>query len=949
MKHASAFALIFSVAGLTAHDLFAQSKLIETVTRKGDELVIPFQKYLLPNGLTVILTEDHSDPLVHVDVSYHVGSAREEIGKSGFAHFFEHMMFEGSDHVKRGDHFKIVTAAGGDMNGSTDIDRTHYFETVPSNQLEKMLWLESDRMGFLLDAVTQQKFENQRATVKNERGQNYDNRPYGLVREAAAKAMYPYGHPYSWLTIGYVEDLNRVDVGDLKRFFLRWYGPNNATLTIGGDIDPKQTLAWVEKYFGPIPRGPQVNKTVLPPPMLTADRYVSYMDNYARMPLLYVSYPGVRLFDKDQAPLDALSMIIGQGNSSMLYRHFIKGGIAVNTGMGSENGELAGTINISVIAYPGQSLPAIKTQLDSVLDAFEERGVTDDDLARYKSTSEAQYLHVLESVSGKVNQLADAELFAGDPNHTVAELAAIRGVTREDVMRVYHHYIKGRAAVVLSVLPKGGGAVPAAPDNYVVDSTHYQAPDYGYSGLTYHKPTDNFDRNIEAIAGPNPVVKVPEYWESSTTNGIRMIGSRTREIPSVTIHLEIRGGALWAEKDSSKAGLASLVAQMLNENTRDQSAEQMSDALDKLGSSIEVSATPTAITFAVTSLTRNLDKTLALLQERLFHPAFTEEAFNRIKRMTLQGFQARRTQAAALAGAVINRLLYASGNIRPFALSGDEHTIGNLTLADDQDFYDNYFAPNLTTIAVVGDVQEKAIKEKLAFLNSWASKPVNPPPADMSAATPAAKTIYLVDVPHAAQSEIRIARLTGVNYDPTGLFYRLTLMDYPLGGGFNGRINLDLREDKGWTYGAYSFFNAGKYGGAFIAQGGVRASASDSAVAEMLKVIDDYAKDGMTAAELAFTKNSIGQADALKFETNEAKAGFLSNMLEYNLSAEYVTEEQHILSAVTGDELNRLARNYLDTAKMTILVVGDKALILPGLEKLGYRVVEVDANGRQRS
>src|SRR6185312_10343831 len=287
MSRITSITLLLSVAVLGGVSGSAQPsalpKLVESFTRKGDGLFIPFQKYVLSNGLTVILTEDHSDPLVDVDVSYHVGSAREEIGKSGFAHFFEHMMFEGSDHAKRGLHSQLVTATGGEMNGSTDIDRTHYYETVPSNQLEKMLWLESDRMGFLLDAVTQQKFENQRATVKNERGQNYDNRPYGLVREAAAKAMYPYGHPYSWLTIGYIDDLNRVNVGDLKRFFLRWYGPNNATLTIGGDIEPKQTLAWVEKYFGGIPRGPEVKKTVRPPPVLTTDRYVSYTDNYARM------------------------------------------------------------------------------------------------------------------------------------------------------------------------------------------------------------------------------------------------------------------------------------------------------------------------------------------------------------------------------------------------------------------------------------------------------------------------------------------------------------------------------------------------------------------------------------------------------------------------------------------------------------------------------------------
>src|SRR5688572_10011996 len=270
-----------------------QTKLVEKVTRKGDELVIPYEKYVLSNGLTLIIHEDHSDPVAHIDVTYHVGSAREEIGKSGFAHFFEHMMFQGSDHVADEQHIKIVSDAGGTMNGTTNRDRTNYFETVPANHLEKMLWLEADRMGFLLDAVTQKKFEVQRATVKNERGQSYDNRPYGLANETISKNLYPYGHPYSWMTIGYVEDLNRVDVKDLKNFFLRWYGPNNATVSVGGDVKPAEVVRLVEKYFGVIPPGPKVEKVVVPPVQLSADRYVSYTDNYARTPQLSITYPTV--------------------------------------------------------------------------------------------------------------------------------------------------------------------------------------------------------------------------------------------------------------------------------------------------------------------------------------------------------------------------------------------------------------------------------------------------------------------------------------------------------------------------------------------------------------------------------------------------------------------------------------------------------------------------------
>src|SRR4051812_41719945 len=346
----------------------AQAKLVEKITRQGDELVIPYEKYVLPNGLTVIVAEDHSDPIVQVDVTYHVGSAREQIGKSGFAHFFEHMMFQGSDHVKDEEHFKMVTDAGGTLNGSTNRDRTNYYETVPSNQLEKCLWLEADRMGFLVDAVTQQKFEIQRSTVKNERGQNYDNRPYGLVQEVSSKAMYPYGHPYSWLTIGYVEDLNRVNVNDLKNFFLRWYSPNNATLTIGGDVNTKDVIKMVEKYFAPIPRGPEVSPVKLSPVKLTSDRYVSYVDNYARAAQLRISYPTVREYDADMPALACLAQVLGSGGgggggrgrrggrggggggsttNSVFFQELIKTEKALQVSTTSNLNELAGEFSIS--------------------------------------------------------------------------------------------------------------------------------------------------------------------------------------------------------------------------------------------------------------------------------------------------------------------------------------------------------------------------------------------------------------------------------------------------------------------------------------------------------------------------------------------------------------------------------------------------------------------------
>ena len=387
-----------AVLFIFSNTAIGQARLIEKVEKKGNEIVIPYEKYVLPNGLTIIIHEDHSDPIVYVDMTYHVGSAREEIGKSGFAHFFEHMMFEGSDHVAKGEHFKVITEAGGTLNGSTNTDRTNYFETVPSNQLEKMLWLEADRMGFLLDAVTQEKFDNQRSTVKNERGQNYDNRPYGLTSEFTSKNLYPYGHPYSWLTIGYVEDLNRVNVNDLKNFFLRWYGPNNATLTVSGDVKAADVIKMAEKYFSSIPKCPAVEKTVLPRPVVDADRYASFTDNYARLPQLSKVFPTVPDYDKDMAALACLAQILGQGKTSILYQELVKPKKALNASAFSRLSELAGEFSFSVSPFPGKSLASMDSLLKNALVSFEKRGVTDEDIIKFKGGIEAQYINRLQSV-----------------------------------------------------------------------------------------------------------------------------------------------------------------------------------------------------------------------------------------------------------------------------------------------------------------------------------------------------------------------------------------------------------------------------------------------------------------------------------------------------------------------------------------------------------------------
>ena len=927
-------------------NVLAQAKLVEKIAKNGSELVIPYEKYVLPNGLTLVVHEDHSDPIVHVDVTYHVGSAREEIGKSGFAHFFEHMMFQGSDHVADEQHFKIVTEAGGTLNGSTNRDRTNYYETVPGNQLEKMLWLEADRMGFLLDAVTQPKFEVQRATVKNERGQNYDNRPYGLISEVASKNLYDYGHPYSWLTIGYVEDLNRVDVKDLKNFFLRWYGPNNATLTVGGDVKTADVVKLVEKYYGNIPRCPEVEKVKVPAAHLENDRYVSYTDNYARLPLLAMVYPSVPNYDKDIAPLACLAQVIGQGKNSVLYQQMVKKQLALQASSNNQLSELSGEFFITIIPYAGKSLAEMEKLVRASLDTFELRGITDEDIVKFKGGIEAQYINGLQSVAGKVSQLAAFQTFTGNPNKIGDLLKMYSTVTKEDVMRVYNEYIKSKHAVIVSVLPKGQDKMIAAADNYKIDSSHYTAPDYGYTSLKYAKATDNFDRSKLPGNGPNPVVKVPAFWKKNFPNGIKMIGSASNELPVVNISITIPGGHLLQARDTSKIGLASFFADMMNEDTKKYTAEQMAVELQKLGSSIRVNSQRDGIVFAVQSLKKNLDKTLLLLEEKMFNPSFTEDAFKRNQKQNLEGIRQAKTQPAAVASALIAKINYGPNNILGMSEDGTESTINNITQEDVKNYYNNYITSQGTKVVIVGDVQQEEILPKLAFLNKLPNKKIDIPLVKTKPLEVDKSKIYLVDVPKAAQTEFRVGYATGLKYDATGEYYRSGIMNYILGGAFNSRVNLNLREEKGWTYGARTGFDGDNYSGDFEFSSGIKAGATDSALTEVMKELKNYAANGIKEEELAFTKSAIGQRDALRYETGAQKAGFIARILAYNLPADYVDQQNKILAGISKKEIDGLAKKWVQPEKINILLVGDKAKILPGLQKSGYEIIELDSDGK---
>ncbi|KJF80464.1 insulinase family protein [Photobacterium angustum] len=909
--------------------------LIEQVKAVQGKAVIPYSKYRLANGLTVILSPDHSDPLVNVDVTYHVGSAREQQGKSGFAHFFEHMMFQGSKHVGDQQHFKLITEAGGNLNGSTNRDRTNYFETVPANQLEKALWLESDRMGFLLDAVSQRKFEIQRDTVKNERAQNFENRPYGLIYEKMAEALYPRSHPYSWQTIGYVEDLDRVDVNDLKAFFLRWYGPNNATLTIGGDINKAQTLEWVNKYFGSIPRGPEVKDAPKQPVTLPSDRYITLQDNI-KQPMLMMGWPTAYLGAEQQPSLDMLGQVIGSGTNSLLYQKLVKTGKAVDAGAFQDCAELACTMYVYAMAPSGDKghLDVLRKDVMSIINSIDKQGVKKAQLDEIKGSVEASAIYGLQSVSGKVSQLAAYQTFFGNPNYISTDLANIDKVNTQSVMRAYNQYIYQHPSVTLSVVPHGELQLQAAKPNYapaprvLPKNTKIKDQD-----LAYRTVKDNFDRSVMPKASKPVKAVMPTLYEFSLANGIKVVGTQYQETPTISLQLTVPAGRRL--DPASKEGLAELTAAMMNEGSEKYTAEQMASKLDTLGSNISVHAGLYGTTISFSTLTKNLPETMALLEQRLFHPAFKESDFKRLKKQMIEGIVYEHQSADWLAGQATREVLF-KGTVFGRPTDGTKQTLSNITLQDVKDFYHRYYTPNSADAVVVGDITQTKLAQALAPIGQWQGKPA---PSIASQKLPVLKqqAIWLVNKADAPQTVIRLVR-HGMPFDATGELFKTQLANFNLAGNFNSRINMNLREDKGFTYGAGGYFSGGKEVGVGVYYAQVRADATVASIKEFLAELKKMSTSGLTDKEVNFMRLAVGQKDALSYETPSQKASLLGNILAYDLPNDFVAQRNHIVDTITKTTMDKLAQKWFNPKDYQIIVVGDAKSLEPQLKTLGLPV-----------
>ena len=966
---------------------------------------IKFTEYRLKNGLRVILHEDRSTPVVGVNLWYHVGSKDEVPGRTGFAHLFEHMMFQGSKSYDD-DYFKpIQQIAGGNLNGSTNPDRTNYWEVVPSNFLELALFMEADRLAGLLDVLDDRKLANQREVVKNEKRQNYDNQPYGLVGARINETLYPKNHPYHWLTIGSLDDLSAASLEDVKGFFRRFYTPNNASLAIAGDFDPAEARRLVEKYFGAIPSGPEVKKPVAPAVSLEGMKRLEIEDRVT-LPRLYMIWHTTPQYSAEEPALDTLATVLAGGKSSRLYKSLVyERQIAQSVSAFNNAGELAGTFRVVVTARPGKTLAELEGAVNEEIERLKEQPVTPEEIERAYNAREAGFIYSLQSVGGfggKNDQLNQYATYLGRPDYFQEDLARYRRLTADDLRRAARLYLTdNRLVVTVTPRARGGGrtsatgpapespaqaaaqqqqsgaqaaaAQPAAtpassqpagaqaqpkaeaaattPAGAAPPTTNAPAAVNKDSAKEKSREKADDEAKLNALLArlakpkPDPALRLPPVQRRKLSNGLEVLIVEHHELPVVDFNLVVKSGA--ASDPAERPGLATLTADLLDEGTKTRSALDISNQLADIGAQLSVGGGWDSTNASLTTLTRHLDRALEIYADVLLNPAFPENDLKRLRSSRLTTLQQQRDNAQSIADRVYASVLYGGKHPYGRSLIGDARAAEMMSGADVRQFYETHFLPNNSALVVVGDVTPAQIVPKLekAF-GQWKRGPA--PQVDLAADVPARgrAAVYLVDRPGAAQSVIQIGHVGVARSTPD--YFPLLVMNTMLGGQFTSRLNLNLREDKGYTYGARSGYSFRRGAGPFSASAGVQTAVTKESVAEFLKELRGIRGDvPVTERELEFAKQAIVRGFPRSFETPGQIGNRLTDLVLYNLPDDYFNSYAARVRAVTLADVQRVAQKYLDPAHAAVLVVGDRREIERGLRSLELGdVILLDAEGR---
>ncbi|WP_299214140.1 pitrilysin family protein [uncultured Dokdonia sp.] len=937
-------ALIFSSFFMACTDSTSSGDSEESAS-----LSVDYEKYELENGLDVILHQDKSDPIVSLAIQYGVGSNREKTGRTGFAHLFEHMLFQESENVPQDQFFKKIQDAGGTLNGGTWKDGTIYYEVVPNNAMEMVMWLESDRMGYLINTVTEAAFYNQQEVVQNEKRQRVDNNPYGHTNWVLDKNLYPEGHPYNWQVIGELVDLQNATIDDVKEFYAKYYGPNNATLVLAGDFETEEAKAMIEKYFGEIKRGQDVPK--LEPQRVTLEetKRLYHEDNFAQAPQLNMVWPTVEQYTEDAYALNFLAEILSRGKEAPIYEVLVKEKELTSNAFAYNNAqELAGEFHIVVTATAGKDLDEVEAGIFEAMQRFETNGIKEGDVDRIKASLETDFYNGISSVLGKSFQMARYNVFAGEPSFIIDDIENIKKVTEADIMRVYNTYIKDKPFVLTSFVPKGQldliaeNSIKAPVVEEAITENIVKEVKEEVDAVAVKTPSV-FDRSVEPAQGPSPALNIPSSWTAELDNGLEVYGIEQNEIPTVNFNLVIEGGHLLDSKD--KNGVANLMTDIMMEGTATKTPAELEKAIQSLGASIRMFTSRDAITIQGNTLTRNFDATMDLIEEILLEPRWDEEEFGRIKIATVNSIKRSSANPNVIANNIYTKTLYGDNHIFSYPTSGTEASVNDITMDDLKAFYNNNFSPSVSRFHIVGKIKKESVLEALKDLETkWAAKEVTIPTYEIPTQRDKSSLLF-VDVPNAKQSVINIGYIGLARSDKD--FYPAEVMNYKLGGTFNSVVNSILREEKGYTYGARTNFSGTKIPGTFTASSSVRTNTTGESVQIFKDEIARY-KEGITAEDLDFTKNALIKSNARRFETQGALLGMLQEMSAYDLAPNYIEDEEATVRNMTLEQHKALANKYLDESKMAYLVVGDAATQYAQFEKMGFdEVILLDKDGNE--
>lgn len=929
-------ALALTCAGAWAQGAKDAPKAAPASAGAPDLPRIEFEKYTLPNGLEVILSRDTRLPLVAVNLWYHVGPANEEPGRTGFAHLFEHMMFQRSKNVPEDAHFKLLEAAGAPLiNGTTDFDRTNYFETVPADQLELALWLESDRMGWLLDTLTLGSFMNQQDVVRNERRQAVENRPYGMADEASFHLLYPKEHPYYASVIGSHADIQAATLDNVKAFFKQYYTPNNASLAIVGDFDPAKTKALVEKYFGSIKRGADAPKVSVTTPPITSERRAVVPDR-VELPQITLAWHTPAIFTPGDADGMVMAQALGGGKSSRLYKKLVYDlEIAQEVTATQFSLSLGSVFAIQARARPGKTAEELEKAIDAELEKLRTEGPDQAEIERSVTTLETQIVSGLESLGGfggVADRLNMYNHHLKDPGYLPRDIARLRAVSRESAKKFAADHLKNNARVVVHCVPgepKFGEPVPTPepPSEEMARS--------GSESVNPHEPW----RETQPGRGTARALSIPSPEMATLSNGLTLMLSHRPNLPLAAATLVIRAGGDANTPD--KPGLASFTAEMLEEGTATRSSTQIADETARLGATLDTTSNLDATLATTSSLKRNFPSALALLSDIVLHPAFPAEEVERRKSARLAALVEERDNPGRVARSCARAALY--GDKHPYGLNplGTDESIAATTRDDLLTFWKANFGPNHAALVVAGDItmaELKPMAEK-AF-GAWAKSDAKPAP--FPEARPAAARVIFVDKPGAQQTSV-FAVLPGVQRN-TPDYVAMEVMNNALGGLFSSRINLNLRERNGYTYGAGSgFFYGRRAPGFFSVRSGIRTDVTAPAIGEIVKEVDRMGKEAMTPDELALARDSFSRSLPGYFETNAFAAGAFAEIFLYDLGKDYYRELPAKIDAVTAEAALAAARARVSGERLKFVCVGDLASIRAPIEALKLGSVEVRA------